>query len=254
MFDTLSDRLQDTFARLRGHGRLSEAQVDAALREVRLALLEADVNFKVVKDFIARVRERAVGEEVTRSLTPAQQVVKIVHEELVVTLGERNVPLQWSPRPDLDVHLHTIVVGTVPDSSIPTGARTLDPYARVDLVVNWTLTRHWQVFVAVDIQGILSQIFGGFPASQETIRFLIEFRLFTRPIVHRHVLARSRRVRQRCTRRRLPRCRHRIARGVTGFRSHGGDRGVCPRPDLGRLLHRDRLPGRRIARRAPAFR
>ena len=92
MFDTLSDRLQDTFARLRGHGRLSEAQVDAALREVRLALLEADVNFKVVKDFIARVRERAVGEEVTRSLTPAQQVVKIVHEELVVTLGERNVP------------------------------------------------------------------------------------------------------------------------------------------------------------------
>src|SRR5215217_5681732 len=79
MFDTLSDRLQDTFARLRGHGRLSEAQVDAALREVRLALLEADVNFKVVKDFIARVRERSVGEE--------------------VTLGERNVPLQWSPRP-----------------------------------------------------------------------------------------------------------------------------------------------------------
>ncbi|HEV2895533.1 MAG TPA: signal recognition particle receptor subunit alpha, partial [Actinomycetota bacterium] len=99
MFDTLSDRLQETFTRLRGHGRLSEAQVDAALREVRLALLEADVNFKVVKDFIARVRERAVGEEVTRSLTPAQQVVKIVHEELVVTLGERNVPLQWSPRP-----------------------------------------------------------------------------------------------------------------------------------------------------------
>ena len=99
MFDTLSDRLQDTFSRLRGHGRLSEAQVDAALREVRLALLEADVNFKVVKDFIARVRERSVGEEVTRSLTPAQQVVKIVHEELVVTLGERNVPLQWSPRP-----------------------------------------------------------------------------------------------------------------------------------------------------------
>jgi signal recognition particle subunit SRP54 len=99
VFETLSDRLQDVFTRLRGHGRLSEDQVDAALREVRLALLEADVNFKVVKDFIARVRERAVGEEVTRSLTPAQQVVKIVHEELVVTLGERNAPLQWSPRP-----------------------------------------------------------------------------------------------------------------------------------------------------------
>jgi signal recognition particle subunit SRP54 len=99
VFDTLSARLQEVFTRLRGHGRLSEAQVDAALREVRLALLEADVNFKVVKDFIARVRERAVGEEVTRSLTPAQQVIKIVHEELIVTLGERNVPLDWSPRP-----------------------------------------------------------------------------------------------------------------------------------------------------------
>jgi signal recognition particle subunit SRP54 len=99
VFDTLSARLQQVFTRLRGHGRLSEAQVDAALREVRLALLEADVNFKVVKDFIARVRERAVGEEVTRSLTPAQQVIKIVHEELIVTLGERNVPLDFSPRP-----------------------------------------------------------------------------------------------------------------------------------------------------------
>jgi signal recognition particle subunit SRP54 len=99
VFDTLSARLQQVFTRLRGHGRLSEAQVDAALREVRLALLEADVNFRVVKDFIARVRERAVGEEVTRSLTPAQQVVKIVHEELIVTLGERNVPMEWSPRP-----------------------------------------------------------------------------------------------------------------------------------------------------------
>jgi signal recognition particle subunit SRP54 len=99
VFDALSDRLQDVFTKLRGHGRLSEEQVDAALREVRLALLEADVNFKVVKDFVARVRARAVGEEVTRSLTPAQQVIKIVHEELIVTLGERNVPLELSPRP-----------------------------------------------------------------------------------------------------------------------------------------------------------
>jgi signal recognition particle subunit SRP54 len=99
VFDTLSARLQDVFTRLRGHGRLSEAQVDTALREVRLALLEADVNFRVVKDFVARVRERAVGEEVTRSLTPAQQVIKIVHEELIVTLGEHNVPLSFSPRP-----------------------------------------------------------------------------------------------------------------------------------------------------------
>ncbi|HZD71311.1 MAG TPA: signal recognition particle protein [Actinomycetes bacterium] len=105
MFDTLADRLQEVFTKLRSHGRLSEAQVDSALREVRLALLEADVNFKVVRDFVARVRERAVGEEVTRSLTPAQQVIKIVHEELIVTLGERNVPLTTAPRPPTVVML-----------------------------------------------------------------------------------------------------------------------------------------------------
>jgi len=79
--------------------------VDSALREVRLALLEADVNFKVVKDFIARVRVRAVGDEVSRSLTPAQQVIKIVHEELIVTLGERNVPLDLAPRPPTTIML-----------------------------------------------------------------------------------------------------------------------------------------------------
>jgi signal recognition particle subunit SRP54 len=105
VFDTLADRLQEVFTKLRSHGRLSEAQVDSALREVRLALLEADVNFKVVRDFVARVRERAVGEEVTRSLTPAQQVIKIVHEELIVTLGERNVPLTTAPRPPTVVML-----------------------------------------------------------------------------------------------------------------------------------------------------
>jgi signal recognition particle subunit SRP54 len=105
VFDALADRLQDVFTKLRGHGRLSEEQVDSALREVRLALLEADVNFKVVKDFIARVRVRAVGDEVSRSLTPAQQVIKIVHEELIVTLGERNVPLDLAPRPPTTIML-----------------------------------------------------------------------------------------------------------------------------------------------------
>src|SRR5437867_1156779 len=80
MFETLSDRLEGVFKRLRGHGRLSEAQVDEALREVRTALLEADVHLSVVRDFVARVRERAVGEEVRKALTPAQQVVKIVNE------------------------------------------------------------------------------------------------------------------------------------------------------------------------------
>lgn len=88
MFESLQDRLQGVFQQLSRRGKLSDADVDAALREVRLALLEADVNFKVVKDFISRVRERAVGVEVTRSLTPAQQVVKIVNEELIATLGE----------------------------------------------------------------------------------------------------------------------------------------------------------------------
>jgi signal recognition particle subunit SRP54 len=88
VFENLSDKLQGVFSKLSARGKLSEADVDAALREVRLALLEADVNFKVVKDFIQRVRERAVGAEVMRSLTPAQQVVKIVHEELIATLGE----------------------------------------------------------------------------------------------------------------------------------------------------------------------
>ncbi|MBX7234754.1 MAG: signal recognition particle protein [Caldilineales bacterium] len=88
MFDTLTDKLQGVFDRLGRRGRLTEADVDAALREVRLALLEADVNYKVVKDFVARVRERAIGADVLRSLTPAQQVIKIVHEELIATLGE----------------------------------------------------------------------------------------------------------------------------------------------------------------------
>jgi signal recognition particle subunit SRP54 len=88
VFENLSDKLQNVFDKLSNRGRLSEADVDAALREVRLALLEADVNFKVVKDFVQRVRQRAVGVEVMRSLTPAQQVIKIVHEELITTLGE----------------------------------------------------------------------------------------------------------------------------------------------------------------------
>ncbi len=87
MFDTLTDRLQDVFKRLRGKGKLTERDVDEALREVRMALLEADVNFKVVKDFVGRIRERAVGGEVLESLSPAQQVIKIVHEELVAMLG-----------------------------------------------------------------------------------------------------------------------------------------------------------------------
>jgi signal recognition particle subunit SRP54 len=88
MFENLTDKLQAVFRRLGKRGILREADVDEVLREIRLALLEADVHYKVVKGFIARVRERAIGAEVTKSLSPAQQVVKIVHEELVNTLGE----------------------------------------------------------------------------------------------------------------------------------------------------------------------
>ena len=88
MFEGLSDKLQAVFDKLNRRGVLNEQDVDAALREVRLALLEADVNFKVVKDFLARIKERAIGAEVHQSLTPGQAVVKIVHDELIKTLGE----------------------------------------------------------------------------------------------------------------------------------------------------------------------
>jgi len=99
VFDTLSDRLRKTLGNLTGRGRISEADVDAAMREVRLALLEADVNFKVVKDFVARVRERALGHEVLESLSAGQQVVKIVNDELVTLLsaGDRTFHLAGNP-------------------------------------------------------------------------------------------------------------------------------------------------------------
>jgi signal recognition particle subunit SRP54 len=99
VFDSLSERLRKTLSDLTGRGRVSEADVDAAVREIRLSLLEADVNFKVVKDFVARVREQAVGAEVLGSLTAGQQVVKIVHDELVALLGagDRTFHLQGNP-------------------------------------------------------------------------------------------------------------------------------------------------------------
>ncbi len=88
MFENLTDRLNQVFQNLRRHGKLSEEDVDSAMREVRMALLEADVHYSVVKDFIKRVRERSVGAEVSKALNPAQQVIKIVNEELIATLGE----------------------------------------------------------------------------------------------------------------------------------------------------------------------
>ena len=99
MFDSLSDRLGATLDGLKGKGRLSEDDINTAMREIRLALLEADVNFGVVKDFVARVRERAMGAELMDSLTPGQQVVKIVHEELTSLMGEAGTKLSFSNRP-----------------------------------------------------------------------------------------------------------------------------------------------------------
>jgi signal recognition particle subunit SRP54 len=99
VFQGLAEKLQDTFRKLRGKGKLTEADVGEAMREVRLALLEADVNFKVVKDFVVRVKERAIGQEVMQSLTPGQQVVKIVYEEMTNLMGGTQSRLQVSPKP-----------------------------------------------------------------------------------------------------------------------------------------------------------
>jgi signal recognition particle subunit SRP54 len=99
MFDTLSDKLQSALGDLRSRGTLDEETISRAMREVRLALLEADVNFDVVKEFVGHVRERALGQDVQKSLTPGQQVVKIVHEELTELMGSGSSKLAFSPRP-----------------------------------------------------------------------------------------------------------------------------------------------------------
>src|SRR6516225_4845440 len=94
MFDSLSTRLQDVFKTLRGEARLTPESIEAALREIRLALLEADVNFKVVKAFVDRVRDRAMGQDVLRSLSPSQQVIKIVRDEMLALFGDAEGGLQ----------------------------------------------------------------------------------------------------------------------------------------------------------------
>ena len=99
MFDALSDRFEGIFKRLRSRGRLGEQEVDEVLREIRLALLEADVNFRVVKGVVARIKEKAVGLDLSKSLSPAQQIIKIVHEELVNTLGGENLKITYASKP-----------------------------------------------------------------------------------------------------------------------------------------------------------
>ena len=105
MFDALSDRFEGIFTRLRGRGRLGEKEIDEVAREIRIALLEADVNFKVVKTFIGRIKEKATGAELSKSLSPSQQVIKIVHQELVNTLGGTTGKLTMNPKPPTVVML-----------------------------------------------------------------------------------------------------------------------------------------------------
>src|SRR5438876_443491 len=108
MFDSLSSKLQNAFRNLRGLGKISESNVGDALREVRLTLLEADVNFMVARDFIERVKAKSLGQEVIQSIQPGQQIIKIIHDELVELLGSENAGLQLSGNPScvLLVGLH----------------------------------------------------------------------------------------------------------------------------------------------------
>ncbi|HSJ82407.1 MAG TPA: signal recognition particle protein [Acidimicrobiia bacterium] len=139
MFDSLTQRFETVFASLRSKGRLSERDIDSALREVRLALLEADVNVKVVRDFLGRVKERALGEDVSKSLSPGQQVIKIVHEELVTTLGSETAPLERGAPP-----LTILMVGLQGSGKTTTAgklARLLSQQGRKPLLVAADLQR-----------------------------------------------------------------------------------------------------------------
>ena len=125
MFDSLSDRLDAVFKKLRGQGRLDESNIQEGLREVRLALLEADVNFKVVKEFIDTVKARALGQDVLASLTPGQQVIKIVHEELIALLGGESCALNLSGKPP-----YVIMMAGLQGSGKTTSAAKLALYLR----------------------------------------------------------------------------------------------------------------------------
>ena len=126
MFESLTARLEDTFDRIRGRGRLSDRQVDETLREVRLALLEADVNQGVVNRLLDRIRARAVGAEVLRSVTPGQQVIKVVHDSLIETLGKEAVPLASADRKPLT----TLVVGLQGSGKTTSAAKLAHHYRR----------------------------------------------------------------------------------------------------------------------------
>ena len=133
MFDTLSSKLQNAFKNLRGLGKISESNVSDSLREVRLALLDADVNFKVVRDFIERVRAKSLGQEVIQSIQPGQQIIKIIHDEMVDLLGSANAALQLTKNPSsiLMIGLH----GSGKTTSSGKLARLLQKQGRTPLLV-----------------------------------------------------------------------------------------------------------------------
>ena len=133
MFDSLSSKLQNVFRNLRGLGRISESNVSDSLRDVRLALLDADVNFQVARDFIDRVKAKAIGQEVIQSIQPGQQVIKIIHDELVELLGAENAGLSLSASPSciLMVGLH----GSGKTTSSGKLARLLQKQGRAPLLV-----------------------------------------------------------------------------------------------------------------------
>src|SRR5512146_3137664 len=99
MFDSLSNKLQNAFRNLRGLGKISESNIADSLREVRMALLDADVNFKVVRDFIDRVKAKSMGQEVIQSIQPGQQIIKIINDEMIELLGSENAGLQFKSHP-----------------------------------------------------------------------------------------------------------------------------------------------------------
>lgn len=133
-FEGLSDRLQDIFRKLRGKGKITEEDVKVAMREVRLALLEADVNFKVVKDFVDRVKGRAVGQEVLGSLTPGQQIVKIVHDEMTALMGGTESKLNLSSKPPT-VIMAVGLQGAGKTTTVAKLAKTLTKQGRRPLLV-----------------------------------------------------------------------------------------------------------------------
>lgn len=134
-FENLSDKLQNIFKSLRGKGRLSEADVKAALKEVKMALLEADVNFKVVKNFVTSVQDRAVGQDVLNSLTPGQMVIKIVNDEMVKLLGEQTVEIQLKPAAEITVIMMCGLQGAGKTTTVAKLAGKLKSKGRKPLLV-----------------------------------------------------------------------------------------------------------------------